>query len=79
MDHYDLNVYRDANPAKSVGLLKAPSQPGPTAGTATEYKVEGSTRRPTTPITVFVSQTGKGLSAASNEIKVRTVDAPSPA
>jgi len=76
VDHYELNVYRDANPAKSVALLKAPSAAWADAGTATEYKVEGLDPETDYAYTVFVSQTGKGLSAASNEIKVRTADAP---
>lgn len=74
-EYYELNVYRDANPAKSAAF-RAPSAAFVNTGTETSWQVTGL--RPDTDYayTVFVKQKDKGLSAASNEVKFHTQAAP---
>ncbi len=75
VERYRLEVYRDVNPSK-VGMKKAPTAFSIDAGTATSYDVTGLDPETNYAFMVFAEQTGKGLSAPSNEIKVRTNRAP---
>lgn len=75
-EYYELNVYRDANPAKSAGRFKAPSAAYINTGTATSWQVTGLLPETDYAYTVFVKQKEKGLSLASNEVKLRTAAAP---
>lgn len=71
IDHYELNVYRKI-PGSAKAKRLAPSARYINTGTETSYKVVGLDPETEYAYTVFGMQKGKGLSKASNEIKVKT-------